>query len=502
MGDEDLSRQSLLKSVALHQEDCCDSAGQESGPIPRLFWERPWLRWAKLAVDLVALQLALPLALVVSELPYPWFQVSVAPRLYWEFCIALLLLPCVFYLVGFYPGYGLTLAERLRRRVNATSCFFMAFTVWGFFVHHGTYSRLFALLVFLFALFFPPAMQRLLRVFLTRCNLWGTPVLVLGAGLTGERAVSSLLANPDLGFRPVAVLDDDRRKWGKTLSGVEVMGGLNRARAFKGKLHYVLLALPGMQRDLQVHLVNSLPFSHILIIPDLIGVQSLWVEARDLCGMVGLEIQKKLLLRRSMYLKLLMDYLLGVPLFVLSLPLLLFFGVWIYLVSRANPFYCQVREGRGGRRFKVWKLRTMYPNAERLLQQYLAGNAEARKEWHSYFKLKDDPRILKGVGNFLRKSSIDELPQLWNVLRGEMSLVGPRPFPHYHLERFDDDFRRMRRRVLPGITGLWQVSARSEGDLAVQERLDTYYILNWSIWLDLSLLFQTIQTVLSRKGAY
>ena len=115
---------------------------------------------------------------------------------------------------------------------------------------------------------------------------------------------------------------------------------------------------------------------------------------------------------------------------------------------------------------------------------------------------KDDPRILKGVGNFLRKSSLDELPQLWNVLRGEMSLGGPRPFPHYHLEQFEGDFRRMRRRVLPGMTGLWQVSARSDGDLAVQAKLDTYYILNWSIWLDLSLLCHTFQAVVSRKGAY
>jgi len=490
-----------MDTVAL-EAHISDGAATDAELSAELFWERPWVRWAKFLLDFLSLQLALFIAQILSEIPSPWFHVTVAPRLYWELSTALLLVPCGLWLAGLYPGYGLTLAERLRRRVRTTSFFFMAFTVWWFFVHHGTYSRLFALLVFLLALLLPPLMQRLLRSVLTGCNLWGTPVLVLGAGLTGERAVSSLLANPDLGFRPVAVLDDAREKWGTRLSGVSVMGGLNRARAFKGKLHYVLLALPGMQRDMQVHLVNSLPFSHILIIPDLIGVQSLWVEARDLCGMVGLEIQKKLLLRRSTYLKLFMDYCLGIPLFILSLPVFAVFGIWIYLICRANPFYCQVREGRGGRRFRVWKLRTMYPNAEKLLQQHLAADPAAKREWNNYFKLKDDPRILKGVGNFLRKSSIDELPQLWNVIRGEMSLVGPRPFPHYHLEQFDSDFRRMRRRVLPGMTGLWQVSARSDGNLTIQEKFDTYYILNWSIWLDLSLLCQTIQTVLSRKGAY
>lgn len=489
-----------MEAVAL--KACIPDSATDAMELPaELFEERSWIRLAKMLVDLFSLQLALGFAFFLSELPYPWFQARVPSHLYWEFSMALLLVPWGLWMGGLYPGYGLTLAERLRRRVRITSFFFMGITVVGFFVHHGDYSRFFTLLVFLLALVLPPAMQRLLRGLLTRRNLWGTPVLVFGAGQTGQRAVSSLLSNPDLGFRPVAVLDDDKETWGKRLSGVAVIGGLNRARAFRGKLHYALLALPGMRRDQQVHLVNSLPFSHILIIPDLIGVQSLWVEARDLCGMVGLEIQKKLLLRRNVYLKLFMDYFLGVPLFVLSLPVLCFFALWIYLVSPVKPFYCQVREGRGGRRFKVWKLRTMYPNAEKLLQHHLAADPAAKKEWNTYFKLKDDPRILKGVGNFLRKSSIDELPQLWNVLRGEMSLVGPRPFPHYHLEQFDSDFRRMRRRVLPGMTGMWQVAARSDGDLDVQERLDTYYILNWSIWLDLSILGHTVQTVLTGKGA-
>ena len=496
-----MSRGGVVESIAC-ETHITDASLDSTSLSPELFLERYWVRWAKFTADLVSLQLALFLALVLSELPWPWFHARVAPRLYWELSTALLLVPCGLWLAGLYPGYGLTLAERLKRRVRTTTFFFMTFTVWWFFVHHGTFSRLFALLVFLLALVLPLPIQRLLRSLLQRRDLWGTPVLVLGAGLTGQRAVASLLANPDLGFRPVALLDDDREKWGVNFSGVSVLGGLNRARAFKGKLHYVLLALPGMQRDLQVHLVNSLPFSHILIIPDLIGVQSLWVEARDLCGMVGLEIQKKLLLYRNTYLKLLMDYLLGVPLFLLSLPILTVCGLWIYFITGANPFFCQVREGRGGRKFRVWKLRTMYPNAEKLLQQHLASDPAAKKEWNTYFKLKDDPRILKGVGNFLRKSSIDELPQLWNVLRREMSLVGPRPFPHYHLEQFDGDFRRMRRRVLPGMTGLWQVSARSDGNLAVQEKLDTYYILNWSIWLDLSLLCQTFLTVLTGKGAY
>jgi lipopolysaccharide/colanic/teichoic acid biosynthesis glycosyltransferase len=230
--------------------------------------------------------------------------------------------------------------------------------------------------------------------------------------------------------------------------------------------------------------------------PDLVAA------IRILEGVVGLGSQTKLSHRRSVLFKRFMDYSGGLLFFILSAPVLLFFSLCIVITSPGNPFYSQVREGRGGKRFKVWKLRTMYPGADRLLSKYLKDNPEARKEWHTYFKLRNDPRVLKGIGTLLRRTSLDELPQLWNVLRGEMSLIGPRPFPHYHLEQFNKEFRELRRGVIPGMTGLWQVVARSDGNLAVQERLDTCYIRHWSIWLDVIILARTVLIVFSGKGAY
>jgi len=229
---------------------------------------------------------------------------------------------------------------------------------------------------------------------------------------------------------------------------------------------------------------------------------SLWIVARDVGGILGLEIRHNLLIASNRWLKRSLDLAIAVPLVVLISPLLLLLVCWIQLVSRGNPFYSQEREGFQGRRFRMWKLRTMHVDAEKRLEKLLERDAEARNEWQRYFKLKNDPRILRGVGWFLRKFSLDELPQLWNVIVGEMSMVGPRPFPNYHLQAFDEEFRTLRRGVLPGITGLWQVTSRSEGDLEIQKRLDTYYIRNWSPWLDLYLMARTLRVVAQGRGAY
>jgi lipopolysaccharide/colanic/teichoic acid biosynthesis glycosyltransferase len=192
----------------------------------------------------------------------------------------------------------------------------------------------------------------------------------------------------------------------------------------------------------------------------------------------------------------------AIPALVLTAPLLAVMIVWIKLVNRGPAFYGQDREGQHGKHIRIWKLRTMYVDAEARLQKLLQEDPEARAEWQRYFKLKNDPRILPGVGFFLRKFSLDEFPQLWSVIIGTMSIVGPRPFPSYHLQAFDEEFRSLRRSVLPGVTGLWQATARSEGDLEVQKRLDTYYIRNWSLWLDLHVIARSFLVVISGRGAY
>jgi lipopolysaccharide/colanic/teichoic acid biosynthesis glycosyltransferase len=186
---------------------------------------------------------------------------------------------------------------------------------------------------------------------------------------------------------------------------------------------------------------------------------------------------------------------------ILALPFLAVSVAAIWLVDRGPAFYSQKRIGQGGRVIKVLKIRTMYGDAEQRLEQRLQEDPVARAEWERFFKLRDDPRVLGWVGRFLRRTSLDELPQIWNILCGDMSLVGPRPFPPYHLNSFDEAFRQKRQSCKPGLTGLWQVSARSNGDLEVQRALDLSYITNRSFWLDLYILFSTVPAVVKGTGA-
>jgi lipopolysaccharide/colanic/teichoic acid biosynthesis glycosyltransferase len=298
------------------------------------------------------------------------------------------------------------------------------------------------------------------------------------------------------------MLDDDPAKWGITVEGIPVFGPLASVRQFEGEAKTVLIAIPSLKRERLADLVQSLSFPNIIFIPDLFGIQSLWITSRDLGGVLGLEVRKNLLVASNRLLKRVLDCATALPLFLLAAPFIAACALTIKLISPGTAFFRQEREGRNGCRITVYKLRTMSPSAERLLNEYFESHPEAKAGWLENYKLKKDPRVLPGLGWFLRRYSLDELPQLWNVLRGDMSMVGPRPFPYYHLESFGDSFRTLRSSVPPGLTGLWQVSTRSDGNLHVQQMEDTYYIRNWSLWLDIYILLRTAQSLFAPKGAY
>lgn len=466
------------------------------------FRRRVWVPLVFVLADLVALEIALLVAIVVREELKSWWPITVGPKQYSGLALGILIIPLIYYLKGLYPGYGLGPVERLRSRVYTTLCVFAVLITWNYMLQDTNWSRGILLVTLFFALWLPPLFDHWAREILVMKKWFGIPVVVLGAGNTGAFITHALRSQPGIGFVPVAIFDDDPAKWNTTLQGVPIVGPLSDAGAFNKDVRVAVLAMPGMGGARLTTLLHRVSYPRVIVIPDLIGMQSLWVSACDMGGVLGLEVKKNLLVRSNRLFKRTLDTILGLPLLLLSLPVLAFFAIWIKKVSSGPAFYSQTREGAHGKQIRIWKLRTMYPEAEALLDAYLARHPEERENWERFFKLKKDTRVLPGVGQFLRRSSLDELPQLWNVFKGEMSLVGPRPLPPYHLSSFPSDFRELRCSVPAGLTGLWQISARSDGDLVVHESLDTYYIRNWSLWLDLHILARTAMIVLRRKGAY
>lgn len=475
----------------------------------REFQARAWVPWIIVLADVCALELSLGLGLLVRRMMASWLTAGIGPMQYLGLAVGVICLPAVHYQLGLYPGYCLGPVERLRRRLLATLAVFGLLIAWDNIVQRGTWSRGILLATLVFALVAPPAAESLVRLWLVRRRRWGIPVLILGAGETGAMIARTLQRDPHLGLVPVAFLDDRSQTWNTFVAGVPVLGPLGLAQDLSGNsgvpraaAEAAIVSLPDGRPDELAALLRDLSFPRVMVIPNFTGIESMWVTARDLGGCLGLEIKKNLLLRRNLVLKRMMDQAIGLPLFLASLPVMALAAAAIKLISPGPAFYRQRREGLYGRRLSVWKLRTMRLNADEALHRYLDQHPAAREHWLRHFKLRHDPRILPLVGTLLRRTSLDELPQLWSVLRGEMSLVGPRPVPDYHLEQFPPEFRSLRTRVLPGLTGLWQVTTRSNGDVRVQEALDTYYIRNWSPWLDLYLLARTVAAVLTARGAY
>jgi Undecaprenyl-phosphate galactose phosphotransferase WbaP len=468
---------------------------------PRVY-HRPWVRAVALVTaDLFALSLAVVAGFRAWALVNP-----LIPPLNSAMLLAPVSTIAALAFSGLYPGIGLTAVQHIRRYWRSITLVYLLLTAAMFVTRSSVAdSRGAFLFSWAFSLFLVPLSRWSCSHFLEGRTWWGVPVIVVGAGSTASAVIRNLNANKILGYCPVACLDDDFRKQG-VCEDVPVVGILSDAEhvAKTYGAQYAIIAIPGMPRERLIWYLRgwSRVFPNILIVPNLAGISSLWTEPRDLGGVLGLEIRQNLLNPLNQRTKRALDVAVSAVGLIAVAPLLAVCALWIKKVSPTSPFYRQEREGKDGRTLRVLKLRTMYPQADLMLEEHLAADPTAREEWSRFCKLKNDPRILPGIGHFLRKTSLDELPQLWNVLKGEMSLVGPRPFPSYHNRLFDPDFHSLRVQVTPGLTGLWQVSARSNGDLDVQAALDGYYIRNWSLWLDLYILIRTVRTVVSQEGSY
>jgi Undecaprenyl-phosphate galactose phosphotransferase WbaP len=408
-------------------------------------------------------------------------------------------------LLGLYPGYGLDAAEELRRHTYAVFATMAMVAIFAVGFHVGDrLSRLLLVSFFLGLLVLAPLTQYFVKRGLKEVGLWGKPVVVLSYSETGTNIATVLDQKWELGYNPIAVFNYRLGTAESPSEGVDhqrVLANvvdLARERA----VDTAIFAMPHARREQLVKLVGlaSVSFKHVLVIPDLNGVTNSAVVARDLAGTLALENKYNLLNPWALRAKRAADLVATVVGGTLVIPLLGVLALLVYLESRGPVFYKDRRMGRDGSLFSCVKFCTMVPDAEALLQRMLEEDPELREEYSTYHKLQDDPRVT-GVGRFLRKTSLDELPQLWNVVRGEMSLVGPRPY----LPRESKEIGIAQSEILrvpPGITGPWQVAGRNSASFGERVDMDVHYVHDWSIWLDLVLLARTVKVVLLRRGAY
>jgi Undecaprenyl-phosphate galactose phosphotransferase WbaP len=453
------------------------------------------------------------LALVIWELAV-LVQILRAPPGYLSEVVVASIVPIALVWMGFraiqglYPGYGMDGAEELRRQTYAllatlafTALFALAFQI------GDALSRLLLGLVFVGLLLLSPLVRYLMKKWMMRHGVWGKPVAILGSEAVGTRVEELLSQEWGLGFRPAVLFD--ARPEGRLVEvkegGEGRPGGNVLTEAVElGRKHRVdtlFLAMPHAPREYLAELADlaSIHFRSVVVIPDLAGVTNSTVMARNLAGTLGLEVRHNLLAPWVRRFKRGLDVIGTLAGGLLISPLLLTLVALIKLGPPGPAFYGSLRRGSGGRQFRCWKFRTMHPDAERLLDGYLRSNPGLRSEWEQNYKLRVDPRITR-IGRFLRKTSLDELPQLWNVLLGEMSLVGPRPILEAEMLNYGETYE-LYKRVTPGITGLWQVSGRNNISYEERVTMNAYYVRNWSIWLDLVILARTVSSVVLGRGA-
>jgi Undecaprenyl-phosphate galactose phosphotransferase WbaP len=447
-----------------------------------------------MAGDIVAAIAAVSLSRALLE--WTGMQLPGTPFL----SIALLIL--ALFAVGLYSGTGPSPYERFRLRTLAVMGFIAIDLLPALLGSRPGYLFVSEICKGFFLLLFGHYVEAMVRALLIRLHLWGAPTVMVGCDGNSQDLALLLVSQPDLGLTPIGFIatpeDRDLHNSGLPLPLLGTISHPDRGRGIEVAIFNSAHGLAAAASAAQPWMQSS---CQLLFVENAHDIQSLWLHTRMLGGAIGIEIRRDLCRRYNQLFKRLIDILFAIPLALLACPLIAALAVAIKIVDPGPAFHVQDRVGRNGTTLRMLKLRTMYTDAESRLEEHLGRDAQARAEWQRFFKLSHDPRVLPIIGNFLRRTSIDELPQLWNVLRGDMSLVGPRPFPCYHMRSFDPEFQAIRVSVQPGITGMWQVSSRSDGDLQIQKAQDLFYIRNWSIWLDVYILMQTVLVVLSGKGA-
>lgn len=401
---------------------------------------------------------------------------------------------------GLYPGFGLAAVHEMQKVLHVVTLGTIFLGVFLFLQQLGlAYSRMVFVLTWVLSALFMMLGRFGLRNRFSRFDWWGIPMMIVGSPENARPVIEKLIQSRRLGYRPIYYFDP------KFQSKKEILGvaAIESKQALKkvaqdSRIQYVAFTDP--MDDIvsfNYHWMRDV-FSNILFVLNTAPFGSLWVRTIDLHGTLAIETNYHLLNNRERIVKRILDMFLTLLLLLVSWPLFLFLAVLIRLDSKGPILFTQKRLGQGGNDFDSFKFRTMYDNAEEMLQDLLDDDPQAKREYQKYHKLANDPRVTQ-VGRFLRRYSLDELPQLINVIKGDMNLIGPRSYLPRELPVMGE-YAKIILKVKPGITGWWQVMGRNATSFEERLHLDEYYISNWSIWLDIYIMIKTVWVLIKGEG--
>ena len=456
--------------------------------------------------DVIGVYFSFYLATFTRKLLIPWMggQVSwpvYAPVVYLGLGLTIIL----FLINNLYPGYGLTAVEEIKRLVKSITISYAFLGISVYVLQAYTYfPRSIFLIAWVLSIIFISLARFALRNRLSLLSGYGIPVIYVSKNEHAFAGLQSIIVCRRMGWKAVGVLLLNQSVRADAVEGIPVLETWEQVDAVKKKYDVDTILLSSQilftGRSGNRWLLQRLNDQYqrvVLVYPsDYVGTA--WVEPRDLEGQLGLELRSHLLSSWAIIIKRAFDVVVSLLLLLLTIPFWVLIPLLIKLNSPGPVFYRHQRVGQGGKNFNVIKFRTMYVDADEHLERYLEKNPKARQEWQEHQKLEDDPRITP-LGAWLRKFSLDELPQLLNVLRGELSLIGPRAVTEEEIEKYGHDVELILR-VKPGITGWWQVMGRHQTGWERRIKLDLYYVSNWSLWMDFYITLKTVWVVISGQG--
>lgn len=456
-----------------------------------------------LIVDLIVIMLSIGASFFIINLINKSLINFKSFVMYWIYLPAFII---VFYIAKLYPGIMLSPADEIRRLAIGSSCCFIGIALSIAVETEGkaiiSMAMLLAVPISMFAL---PLGRQISRTIFCKFKFWGVPVVIYIESMDNTLVIDRLIHHPEFGYKPALILCKSCNKNMQEYQNIPVKEPneeiTEQIKQLKIKTAIIIETSSNYtETDENLYAQMMSLYRYTIYIPYNKYISSLSASVRDFNGIIGFSTTHNLTKISEIFAKRFIDFVLLAIAAIPTLLVTLIVSIAIKITSPGPIFYGHKRIGKNGKEIKVWKFRSMVTNSQEILEKILAEDEERRIEWEKDRKFKDDPRITK-IGKILRNTSLDELPQLWNILKGDMSFIGPRPVTSDELEKYGKyvDFVLSAK---PGLSGMWQISGRSDTGYEERILLDMYYIQNWTIWLDIWIIIKTIWVVIKRKGAY